>query len=53
VRAYILKRVLLAIPTILGAVTLVFFAMHLAPGDPASLFIPPDLPPEKSAELYA
>ncbi|MFS8532763.1 ABC transporter permease, partial [Sphaerobacter thermophilus] len=52
-RAYILKRVLLAIPTILGAVTLVFFAMHLAPGDPASLFIPPDLPPEKSAELYA
>ncbi|HEY7035379.1 MAG TPA: ABC transporter permease [Thermomicrobiales bacterium] len=48
---YIVKRLLLAIPTIFGAITLVFFAMHLAPGDPVSLFIPPDLPPEKSAEL--
>ncbi|MDI3340712.1 MAG: ABC transporter permease [Sphaerobacter sp.] len=52
-RTYVLKGVLLAIPTILGAVTLVFFAMHLAPGDPAALFIPPDLPPDKSAELHA
>lgn len=52
-RNYIIKRLLLAIPTVLGAVTLVFFSMHLAPGDPASLFIPPDLPPEKSAELHA
>lgn len=50
---YILKRVLLAIPTIIGAITLVFFAMHLAPGDPVALFIPPDLPPAKSAELEA
>ena len=48
---YILKRVLLAIPTVFGAVTLVFFAMQLAPGDPSSLFIPPDLPPDRSAEL--
>jgi peptide/nickel transport system permease protein len=48
---YILMRLSLAIPTILGAVTLVFFAMQLAPGDPASLFIPPDLPPADSAAL--
>ncbi len=48
---YILKRLSLAIPTILGAVTLVFFAMQLAPGDPASLFIPPDLAPADSAAL--
>lgn len=50
-RKYVVKRLLLAIPTIFGAVTLVFFAMHLAPGDPISLFIPPDLPPDRSAEL--
>lgn len=50
-RAYVLKRLALAAPTILGAITLVFFAMHLAPGDPVSLFIPPDLPPDKSEEL--
>jgi ABC-type dipeptide/oligopeptide/nickel transport system permease component len=48
---YIMMRLALAVPTILGAVTLVFFAMQLAPGDPASLFIPPDLPPADSAAL--
>ena len=52
-RTYLLKRLLLAIPTILGAVTLVFFAIHLAPGDPAALFIPPDLPSNQTAEAYA
>lgn len=50
-KQYIIKRLLLAIPTIFGAVTLVFFAMQLAPGDPASLFIPPDLPPAQAEEL--
>jgi ABC-type dipeptide/oligopeptide/nickel transport system permease component len=39
---YLLKRLLLAIPTLFGAITLVFFAMHLAPGDPIALFIPSD-----------
>jgi peptide/nickel transport system permease protein len=53
VRQYILKRVLLTVPTVLGAVTLVFFAIHLAPGDPAALFIPPDLPSSQTAEVYA
>ncbi len=51
-RTYILKRLLLAIPTIFGAVTLVFFSMHLAPGDPAALFVPPDLPADTSAAVY-
>lgn len=37
-----MKRVLLGIPTVLGVVTLVFFSMHLAPGDPVNLFVPPD-----------
>ena len=32
---YIVKRLLLAIPTILGAATLVWIAMQLAPGNPA------------------
>jgi ABC-type dipeptide/oligopeptide/nickel transport system permease component len=39
---YIVKRLLLAIPTIFGAITLVFFAMHFAPGDPIALFVPSD-----------
>lgn len=48
---YVAKRLLLTIPTILGAITLVFFAIHLAPGDPVSLFIPPSLPPAQTADL--
>jgi peptide/nickel transport system permease protein len=48
---YIVKRLLLAVPTIFGAITLVFFAMQAAPGDPSSLFIRPDLPPAESAEM--
>jgi ABC-type dipeptide/oligopeptide/nickel transport system permease component len=39
---YLIRRLLLAIPTIFGALTLVFFAMHLAPGDPIALFVPSD-----------
>lgn len=42
-RNYIVRRLLLGIPTLFGAITLVFFAIRLAPGDPAVLFVPPDL----------
>ncbi len=37
---YMVKRLFLAVPTIFGAITLVFFAMHFAPGDPIALFVP-------------
>jgi peptide/nickel transport system permease protein len=54
---YIIRRLLMAIPTILGVVTLVFFVIHLAPGDPVSLMIPPDLPAgvreEREADIRA
>ena len=49
-RKYIVKRLLLAIPTILGTATAVFFAMQLAPGNPAVLFVPPDFQGEEAAE---
>ncbi|TVR90522.1 MAG: ABC transporter permease [Trueperaceae bacterium] len=54
---YLIKRLLMVFPTVFGAVTLVFFAIHLAPGDPIALYIPPDFPvdasPERIAELRA
>ena len=34
-RTYILRRILLMIPTLLGAVTLIFLIMRLLPGDVA------------------
>jgi len=46
---YIIRRLLLAIPTIVGAITLVWFAMQLAPGDPALMFVPPDYQGEDAA----
>ena len=50
-RKYVVKRLLLAVPTILGAITAVWFAMQMAPGDPALMFVPPDFQGEE-AEAY-
>jgi peptide/nickel transport system permease protein len=36
---YLGKRLLLAIPILLGASTIIFFLMHAAPGDPTSLYL--------------
>ena len=50
---YIVRRLLLAIPTILGAITLLWFAMQAAPGDPALMFVPPDFQGEEAAAYLA
>ena len=36
---YILKRLLQAIPLLLGVATVTFFIVHLAPGDPMDMFL--------------
>ncbi|HSM61269.1 MAG TPA: ABC transporter permease [Longimicrobiales bacterium] len=38
---YAARRLLGAVPLVFGVVTLLFFVVHLAPGDPASYLIPP------------
>ncbi len=38
-RRFVFIRTLLAVPTILGVVTLVFFFIHLVPGDPVVLML--------------
>ncbi len=50
-RTYIVKRLLLAIPTLFGVATLVFFALHLAPGDPVDLFVPHDITGDVQQEV--
>lgn len=52
-RNYIVKRLLLAIPTILGAITLVWIGMQLAPGGPAVMFVPPDFQGAEAEEYLA
>lgn len=45
--AYLVRRLLGAIPLLLGILTLIFFVIHLAPGDPtAKLFSNPNVSPE-------
>ncbi|MFW5799246.1 MAG: ABC transporter permease [Spirochaetota bacterium] len=48
---YILKRVLLLIPTIFGVLTIVFFMLSLAPGDPARLMLGTRATPESVEDL--
>ncbi|MFH1276938.1 MAG: ABC transporter permease [Candidatus Eisenbacteria bacterium] len=43
---FIIRRVLSAIPLVLGITTLVFFVVHLAPGDPTTLYWNPDVDPD-------
>lgn len=43
---YIIRRVLGAIPLVLGIATIIFFVLNLAPGDPTAMYANPNLPPE-------
>jgi peptide/nickel transport system permease protein len=43
---YILKRILISIPLIIGLATVTFFIIHMAPGDPMALYRNPDISPE-------
>ena len=42
---YLIRRVLGAIPLLLGILTLIFFLIHLAPGDPMARFTNPNVSP--------
>ncbi|MBQ7091798.1 MAG: ABC transporter permease [Clostridia bacterium] len=48
---YILKRILMVIPVLLGATFLVFFIMEFSPGDPVLTLLGPDATPEQLAEM--
>ena len=47
---YIIKRLLQAIPLLLGIATITFFIVHLAPGDPMDMFLEPSLHRQMDAE---
>lgn len=50
---YLVRRVLLAIPLILGIVTLLFFVINLAPGDPTQLMVRPGMRADVIAQMRA
>lgn len=48
---YILRRLLGAVPLVLGIATIVFFVVNLAPGDPALRYMNPNLSPEALEQI--
>jgi peptide/nickel transport system permease protein len=42
---YLIRRVLGAIPLLLGILTIIFFIIHIAPGDPTARFLNPNVSP--------
>lgn len=48
---YALRRLLGAVPLLLGVGTLLFFLFSLAPGDPAALYASPNLSPEVMEQM--
>lgn len=49
--AFILKRLLGAIPLLVGIATIIFFVLNLAPGDPTAFYFNPNIPPEVLEQL--
>jgi peptide/nickel transport system permease protein len=52
-RKFIFRRLLQIIPLLIGISLISFFVMHLAPSDPTSLFIDPNVRPEELARVRA
>jgi peptide/nickel transport system permease protein len=52
-KRYIVRRLVQLVPLLLGISLISFFIMHLAPGDPTSLFIDPNVRPEELARVRA
>lgn len=44
--AYVLRRLLGAIPLLIGIATILFFVLRLAPGDPTAFYFSPNIPPD-------
>jgi len=49
--AYTLRRLLFAVPVLLGVSMLVFALIHLAPGDVVDILVPPEVPKEIADNL--
>jgi peptide/nickel transport system permease protein len=49
--AFVLRRLLGAIPLLIGIATILFFVIRLAPGDPTAFYFNPNVPPEVLEQL--
>jgi peptide/nickel transport system permease protein len=51
VGAFVLRRLLGAIPLVIGIATIIFFVIRLAPGDPTTFYFNPNIPPDVIEQL--
>ena len=51
--SYVARRLLYAVPILLGVSMLVFTLIHLAPGDVVDLLVPPEVPREVADALFS
>src|SRR5207237_4800799 len=51
--AYVVRRLLYAVPILLGVSMLVFALIHLAPRDAVDMLVPPEVPKEIADSLRA
>jgi peptide/nickel transport system permease protein len=51
VLSYLLRRILGAIPLLLGILRFIFFIIHMAPGDPTARYFNPNVSPEVIAQM--
>jgi peptide/nickel transport system permease protein len=49
--AYVLRRLLGAIPLLIGIATILFFVLRMAPGDPTTFYFNPNIPPDVIEQL--
>src|SRR3954453_11715829 len=49
--AYVTRRLIYAVPILVGVSMLVFALIHLAPGDVVDLMVPPEVPKEVADAL--
>jgi len=53
VTSYVLRRLLGAVPLVLGIATIIFFAVNLAPGDPTLYYLAPGMTQEVVEQMRA
>jgi peptide/nickel transport system permease protein len=48
---FLIRRLIGAIPLLIGVATLIFFVLALAPGDPTAFYFNPNVPPEVTEQI--
>ncbi len=48
---FVVRRLLGAIPLVLGIATIIFFVVNLAPGDPSAMFLNPQMGEEAREQV--